>query len=217
MFGTGYMQTMRTSFVHYILQHVPTHDRQYMRGPGFDGFDMPSICAAGHEFVRLCKAAKPDSAVLLTGYSRGAAGVVNVALRLKRDRIDVDGMMLFDAVDRTPYPNFVFSGYDIPNNVQRVVHAIRDSHSFSRTSFGHAAARWHAPTVYEPKTFWATHGALGGVPFPTRARETGRSFIHESFPEAVPTLVTHDEDHLGSASIWAWAEPKLRAMGFLGS
>jgi hypothetical protein len=153
---------------------------------------------------------------LLAGYSRGAAGVVDVALRLKRDRIAVDAMLLFDAVDRTPLPRFMFSGYDIPNNVVRVVHAIRDSHSFSRASFGHAATRWHAPTVYEAKTFWATHGALGGVPFPARGRETGNSFIDEGFPERVPTLVTHVDDHLGSASIWAWVAPKLQALGFLG-
>jgi hypothetical protein len=146
MFAESYRQAMRMSFVRYILVHTPTHNRLYLHGPGLDGFDMPTISSEGYSFVHLCKSAEPDARVLLTGYSRGASAVVDVAVRLAKDNVLVDGMMLFDAVDRSPFPSVLFSGYEIPNNVLRVVHATRDAHSFSRASFGNSATKWHAPT-----------------------------------------------------------------------
>ena len=76
-----------------------------MRGPAFDGLDMSVIIHAGYEFVHLCKAVQPNAKVLLTGYSRGGAGVIGVAARLGKDNVSV---IVADVVPRAqPGPTWL--------------------------------------------------------------------------------------------------------------
>ena len=134
--GTGpvlddsYYAAMHNSFVSYIYRRSSARSKQYLRGPGFDGSDMSILVRNGYEFVHLNRFVKPDSRVLLAGYSRGGAAVVAIAARLKRDGVPVHGMMLFDPVDRSP----LLDTNEIPTNVELAYKALRDPSTFSRVS-----------------------------------------------------------------------------------
>lgn len=207
----AYQHMMRNSFVNYIIRHSPSHLKRYLRGPGFDGLDMGAIVAQGYTFVNLCKAANPHASVLLTGYSRGGSGVIDVAARLARVGVQVDGMMLFDAVDRS----LTSSGDTIPNNVLRVAHARRHENSYSRFTFSGCGNHWHHPTRCDVKPFWCTHGGVGGIPGTPDPGVRRTEFISEGFPEPWPTLVTYNQDVDGAREVWAWVSPRIRSMGFL--
>lgn len=215
--GTGPMGTaeydrqMRNSFVHYIVRHTPARHKRYLRGPGWDGLDMAMIAGEAYQFVHLTKAAHPDATVLLTGYSRGGSGVIDVARRLQRDGVTVQGMVLFDPVDRS----VTSSGGVVPNNVLRLSQVRRDPASFSRFSFSNCADHWHHPTRCDRKHFFGTHGAMGGVPWHPAPGASRSGYISEGFPEPTPTLVTYDRDARAAGEVWAWIRPRLRSMGFL--
>lgn len=65
----------------------------------------------------------PRSPIFLAGHSRGGAAVVRVAQMLGEQGIVVDGMFLFDAVDRTI---FLDSVQEVPKNVRQCYHAVRN-------------------------------------------------------------------------------------------
>jgi hypothetical protein len=220
--GTGvlltsqYQQENRNSFVSYIARHSRAELKMYLRGPGNEGLDMPIIAAKGYQYVHLAKIANPTARVLLAGWSRGGAAVIDVATRLARDNVTVDGMMLFDPVLRSPWSAIGAAvGENIPTNVLRVVQARRNRESFSRNSFGNCANRWHHPTRCEIKEFWSTHGGVGGVPSKPKPGESRTQFINEGLPEARPTFVTFDQDLEGARQVWHWSQPRLQSMGFL--
>ena len=214
--GTGaivneeYRRDFRNSFVNYILRQTPARHKRYIRGPGFDGLDMSMIAAEGYQFVHLTKVAHPDANILLTGYSRGASGVIDVARRLQINGVQVSGMVLFDPVDRSP----TSSEDVIPNNVLRLTQVRRDPRSFSRYTFDNCGNGWHHPTRCDMQRFYGTHGAMGGVPWPAPPGG-GSQYISEGFPEPTPTLVTYDRDAIAAREVWAWVFPRLRSMGFL--
>src|SRR5262245_51973299 len=103
--GTGpltdsdYSAAFRLSFMRHLI-HANPRNSMYIRGPFWDGLDLSIMVNQGYTFVHLLKAGNAAMPVLLTGYSRGAAAVMGVAERLRRDGVTVDGMLLFDAVDR---------------------------------------------------------------------------------------------------------------------
>jgi hypothetical protein len=208
MRGGEYGASMNDSFVSNIVRKSTTGVKRYMRGPGFDGLDMALIARAGHRFVQLGLVASPGATILLTGYSRGGAGVIDVARRLASDNIEVAAMVLFDAVDRA----LGVDATDIPNNVQRLVHARRHPRAGSRESFSSCGIRWHAPTICELKLFLGTHGALGGVPWKgPKANE----LVVESWPDS-GTNVSYIEDARAARTVWDWVEPRLKKLGYLG-
>lgn len=125
---TDYKREMRTSFVRYIVNRTPARLKQYHQGPWYEGFDMGLIVDKAYTFVHLSVSAQPKAKVYLTGYSRGGAGVIAVASRLAEDGVNVDGMVLFDAVDRS----LAIDSSEIPRNVLRLVHARRDPQTNSR-------------------------------------------------------------------------------------
>ena len=116
----------------------------YWRGPvALGGGLVPAINGAV-EYIEHRKRNEPNEPVLLTGYSRGAAGVVVVAKKLQRKNIDVKAMLMFDCVDR----HLFIDAEEIPNNVGFVMHVIRDPAGGSRGSFGNDGMRYNPPTVY---------------------------------------------------------------------
>lgn len=209
--GTGpysdseYHHEMHNSFVSYILATSGIVKKRYIRGPGKDGVMTAHIAQQGYDFVR--QYPPQNRPVVLTGYSRGGAAVIAVAQKLKRIGIRVEGMMLFDAVDRAP---FIDTSH-IPNNVSRVVHVRRDPRYLSREIFGNCGTIWAAPTVYGEAFFPCTHGAVGGVHW--RSSE-GRTIVEPGEPYHGTTYVTPEQDLRGARRAWAWAHPRLVQMGF---
>jgi hypothetical protein len=192
--GTGdldddaYRLEMRNSFVHYIVRHSRSRSKSYMRGPAFDGLDMGMIVGAGYEFVHLQKVAHPDARVLLTGYSRGGAGVIGVAARLAKDGVLVDGMVLFDPVDRSP----TCDTDEISRNVLQAYQVRRMADTFSRVSFNNCGRIWQLPTHCSVDHVWATHGGLGGVPWHAKPGERSNDFVSEGESELHLMHATYD-------------------------
>lgn len=210
LFMNTYRHEYQNSFVNKICRESRAEVKKYLRGPALEGFDTGIISSEGHNFVRLAKFANPTALVVLTGWSRGAACVISVANRLKDDDIGVDGMMLFDAVERTIA---TFGVTYVPNNVKRLVHAKRDPGAFSHPSFGNCAKYWQHPTQCDQRSFFCTHSALGGIPSRPGPGVSSASFIYE-LPEVATSMVTYNMDSVGSMEVWSWAAPRLRTMGF---
>ena len=102
--------------------------------------------------------------VFLTGYSRGAATVLDAAVFLKEYGIPVEAIFLFDSVTRSPW----LSGKVIPDNVKACYHAMRNELSKSRRSFGNSqvVCENSKKTKYEAdNTFRTTHAGMGGTPW----------------------------------------------------
>jgi hypothetical protein len=198
--GTGdvldsaYKPNFENSFVSQIIRTTNAKHKLYVRGPGFDGADMFGYANQALEFIHLTNSTEPNTRILLTGYSRGGAGVIDVARQLKKQGLMVDAMVLFDPVDRSGTSD----GYDVPNNVLYMVQALRATMSLSRVSFNNCAASWHAPTKCTRKHFWATHGGLGGCPWPVKPGVAPSMYIDEdeSFKERALSFVVYDVMHL---------------------
>lgn len=155
----------------------------------------------------------PQAPIFLTGYSRGGAGVIAVADRLFMDGVDVRGMVLFDAVDRALGINSVV----VPANVKHLVYARRDPRVASRTSFGNCGTRWSdPPTKSRLRTFWGTHGALGGVPWPAPAGAKATDIISEGIFDWTGTKLSYVQDARCSQEVWAWVSPQLATLGMFG-
>ena len=75
--------------------------------------------------------------VFLTGYSRGGATVLDVAVLLKGYGIPVEAMFLFDSVTRSPW----LSGEIIPDNVKVCYHAKRDPKAVNHSEIRQQNAR----------------------------------------------------------------------------
>ncbi len=211
--NTTYRQEMHNSFVSYITRNFrgPHKHSLYLRGPGFDGIDLAATANQGRIWVMGTAQTHRQHTILLTGYSRGASAVIDVARALQRENLNVGGMVLFDAVDRTP----TSSGAVIPPNVRRAAHAQRDRASYSRWTFGNCGTGHSGSTQYESRSFFCTHGGMGGAPWPLPVGSQLSDPIEEGFPEPTPTTVSYARDRQGSREVWAWASPKLREMGFV--
>ncbi|WP_448949967.1 hypothetical protein [Labrys neptuniae] len=169
--GTGpysdgeYEAEFKDSFVQRLYRNWDNGARYYKRGPSLDGVTTPALGMGAFQYVRerhRHKTAAPKR-VFLAGYSRGGAAAVYAASLLAVEGIAVDGLFLFDAVDRQPFNTPLF----IPANVRVCFHARRDPRTQSRTLFGNYATQ-PAPgarTVYKQQYFFCTHGGMGGTPW----------------------------------------------------
>ena len=232
--GTGpvsdreYARDFRGSFVRYICNHFPTPPRaHYIPGPRDSHWDLHAgstttdLAEEGYYFAR---SRRGDEDILLTGYSRGAAAVVAVAMELHEARIPVAAMMLFDCVDRNPTLNTRI----IPPNVAEVIHVTRDPRAESRESFSNSGTHASSPTIYNGVRqtaafsrgtrvrFMGTHGAMGGVPWhwSLRGGEIGGRYVYEGDPDGV-TTITYAEDLACSTRVWNFVRGSLRHLGFI--
>lgn len=168
--GTGvfndgqYQLEFQNSFVNRMYREWDSPAKFYRRGPSIDGVATANLAFAAFEHVhKLYRqgGGKPKR-IFLAGYSRGGAAVVKVCDLLQDRKIPVDGLFLFDAVDRAVLitPNF------IPKNVRNCFHARRDPRANSRNSFGSYGTKFHRGiTAYQERFFNCTHGGMGGVPW----------------------------------------------------
>jgi hypothetical protein len=213
-----YDKDFASSFVSRICRGAGS-SALYLRGPATPGNGLEAAIDAAVAHVTEALLRGPGK-VLLTGYSRGGAGVVVVASRLARLGIRVEAMMLFDAVDRHAH----LDAYATPDNVAFVQHVMRSRLSGSRESFSNAAKSWPAGTDYKQRYYVCTHGGMGGLPYdvstapPAQIRDLKiknkkQHHIIESLDG--PTDVTYAQDAEISAKVWRDQQPFLRTHGFL--
>src|SRR5437667_5091038 len=132
--GTGkhdtaeYFTKAQNGFVLQIYGKSVVPGKRYHRGPGATGLGEwawgkqipPAVVVA--EILQMWSLG--DHKIFMTGFSRGAATLINVAALLKKQRkdIEIQAMFLFDAVDRSAE---LCMTSDIPSNVKSCYHAIR--------------------------------------------------------------------------------------------
>ncbi len=146
--------------------------------------------------------------LVLIGYSRGGAAVIHAAQLLK-DKVQVDAMFLFDAVDRS----LGVETERIPSNVQVVRHARRDPWSLSRLYFGNCGTDCDdSKTDYQEAFFRCTHGGLGGTPWPCPRDKIASDLILEA---RVPTRITFDGDAKTAQDVWNWMSQEVQRLGSL--
>ena len=215
-----YDKAFANSFVNRICRGKP--NGKYFRGPVALGGGLNDAITGGVSFIQDKRRQMPNEPILLTGYSRGAAGVVMIAKRLKDLNIPVKALMMFDCVDR-----YMFGDAEVvPSNVSFVCHVIRNPAARSRATFGNDGMKYIPPTVYEgPTMFMCTHGGMGGTPWSVEGHNPG-DFIDEGFAEdffspvrfgpvwLYHTNVTYAQDAAVSQQVWNFVQPFLLKHGF---
>ncbi|MEO7385177.1 MAG: hypothetical protein ABIU18_09645, partial [Novosphingobium sp.] len=123
--GTGpdddqtYARQMHGSMCEKLARDYGGH---YNRGPALLGTDTFKIAQHVYQSIERDPGLRRQP-LFLAGHSRGGAAVIRIAQLLKRERIGVEALFLFDAVDRTgPGENV----QHVPGNVKHTFHARRD-------------------------------------------------------------------------------------------
>ncbi len=183
--GTGpgneckYQQMFANSFVRQTYEQFGRNS-YYTRGPEAEGFQTKKRGAVAYEEAmrHVSKANHTNKVVgtewdrpriFLGGFSRGGAAVIHTCNLLEKEGVEVSGLFLFDAVDRTL---FLHNVQTIPANVSHAWHALRSSKANSRPEFGNCGLKkaerqgGGAAPLYT-KEFYTTHGGVGGVRFGT--------------------------------------------------
>jgi hypothetical protein len=188
-FDSQYEKDFASSFV-TRLAYKGNDNYKYFRGPIVPGGGLSEAIDGAFQFIKeKATSTRGMTNVLLTGYSRGATGIVCVAKKLQDAKIDVHAMLLFDCVDM----HLFFDAETIPQNVRNVWHLTRHPDSGSRTSWGNDALYYYpSSTNMELKRFMCTHGALGGVPSAPGDGQSRNDFIEES--GGGTTNITYSED-----------------------
>lgn len=205
-----YDEDFKNSFVKQICK--PADNTKYFRGPVTFGGGLVDAIQGGYDFViNRRRIVGDDMPVLLTGYSRGAAGAVCVAKKLADRNVKVRALMLFDCVDR----HIAIDASVIPRNVEYVCHVIRDPRSESRESFSNDGLKYYPPTVFPAAyMFLCTHGGMGGTPWKVPNDGKPSDFIDEGFPDGM-TKITYAEDEKVSRTVWNFVKPFLKTHGFI--
>lgn len=162
-FTAAYEKEMKGSFVQQIDNHATCPVHKYWRGPDdfyIRGESVKTVAEYILSKIKELKEAKP--LIFLTGYSRGAAMMVDVAERLQQQQIPVEAMFLFDSVNKYAIG---LSGETIPANVRYCYQALRDPQSGSRIWMGNSVKHYRKGVKYEQHRFLTTHGGVGGVPW----------------------------------------------------
>lgn len=217
-----YDHDFENSFVRKLC-HGKTNGRYY-RGPLADGGYLWQSVDGGVDFIKTKKSVLPDEPVLLTGYSRGALGVVVIAQRLKDLNIKVRALMMFDCVDR----HVAYDASVIPDNVEFVCHVIRNPAARSRATFGNDGMKYNPRTTNYPQAtmYMCTHGGMGGCPWVIPKGGDANDLIDEGTAEALAspvrnepfwtykTNVTYAQDKAISRDVWTDVQPFLTTHGF---
>jgi hypothetical protein len=183
----------------------------YLRGPVTMGGGLVDAVNNGFNFIIGRLASGVREPILLTGYSRGAAGVVAIAKKLQDQGKNVRALLMFDCVDR----HITIDAERVPTNVANVMHVIRDPLSESRESFGNAGLAYSPPTNYPtPTKFLCTHGGMGGCPWVTPIGHSPSDFVDEGFPDNL-TTISYLQDAQISQTVWAFVQPFMRTHGFI--
>lgn len=209
-----YDEEFANSFVSRLCRNKPT--AQYNRGPVTLGGGLDVAIASGMQFIEQQRRARgANEPILLTGYSRGALGVLVIAQRLQRQNIRVKAALLFDCVDR----HGDYDAETVPNNIDHVLHLIRNPEANSRHSFGNDAMSHRPPTKYEgPFMFMCTHGGMGGTPWTRPADKQPGDLIDEGAieqPYNRTTAISYEQDARVSNEVWTFCQGFIRTHGFM--
>ncbi len=183
---------------------------EYLRGPVLLGGGLVGAVNQGYNFIMTRKNAGINEPVLLTGYSRGAAGAVAIASKLKKQNVAVEAMLLFDCVDR----HLFVDAEVVPNNVKYYQHLMRDPLSASRESFSNDGMLYQPPTIASAYTFMCTHGGMGGTPWTPAKGQSPNDLIDEGGIDGM-TTISFKQDAYVSAQIWSFCQKFGRAHGFV--
>jgi hypothetical protein len=198
------------SFVKRICDRGGPHTL-YRRGPVALGGGLVGAINDGFSHIVAKRNAGVREPILLTGYSRGAAGVVSLAKKLKDARINVQALLLFDCVDR----HLFIDAEVIPNNVGYVCHVIRDPASGSRESFGNDGMSYSPPTVYPAAyKFMCTHGGMGGCPWTPASGQAMTALINEGGVDGM-TNISFQQDATVSTQVWQFCQTFITTHGFM--
>lgn len=212
-----YKDTYWYSFINRLFRNelVKFTEPWYLRGPYLSGRDTALRAEEAYKHVKAMWTSGKAKAIFLGGHSRGGAAVIEVAKWLKeRDNIPVECLILFDAVDRTHTLGDIFQNTPIADTVKRVIHARRNIPlSRSRLSFGNCGTTFEndSKTILFQEYFWATHSAVGGVPWKKAVHPLlGTPLLTIWEPgEILPTTLTPTNDRAGSAQTWTWAKSHI--------
>jgi hypothetical protein len=202
-----YDEAFANSFVRKLCDKPATPNKKYLRGPVVGGGGLLEAGNEGLNFILAKRRAGVNEPILLTGYSRGAAGVIFIAKRLQSQKIDVKSMLLFDCVDRQGD----IEAKVIPNNVGYVLHLLRAPESGSRKWFGNAGRIPSPPTRYREAAFYCTHGGMGGVPWTAPAGISPNDYVMEGNHK---TNITYAQDVWGSERVWGYVRQLQTEHGF---
>jgi hypothetical protein len=147
-----------------------------------------------------------------------------IAKELKNLGINVKALMMFDCVDR----HAAYDAETIPNNVENVMHVIRDPAARSRMTFGNDGMTYISPTNYLPiRKFKCTHGGMGGCPWKVPDGGDPNDLVDEGSGEALfspvrngpvweyTTNVSYAEDKAVSKIVRQHVDSFLRQYGFI--
>ena len=205
----SYDRAFANSFVTRLTRRAIT-GYAYWRGPVALGGGMVGAINGAYSFITGHARSNPGSDILLTGYSRGGAGVVSLANRLNSAGLTVKAMLLFDPVDR----HLFIDAATIPSNVRNVLHLTRDPRAGSRESFDNDAMQYYpSSTTLSAFKYMCTHGGMGGTPWDTPSGKTDADKVVESFPDG-DTNVTYKQDRDVSAQIWRDIQGFCQTQGY---
>jgi hypothetical protein len=215
--GTGsssreeYDRDFAKSFVTRLAWDCRDPNFGYWRGPSVVGHGLEEAVNGAFSFIKkTVMSTRGSRDILLTGYSRGAAGAVALAKRLKRIDLEVRAMLLFDCVDR----HLWLDAETIPSNVKNVLHLTRSPESDSRPWFGNDALMCDpSSTKMKRYEFICTHGALGGVPASPKEGESPTDLIKEK--GGGTTKMTYAQDAIMSDTVWSFIKPFCTEHGFI--
>lgn len=205
---------------------------QYIGGPAdrWMGWDTVTLGEKAVKWVTENWACGPSISsyrprVYLGGFSRGGAAVIYAAHKLGEAGIDVQGLFLFDAVDRSRIPNGMSS--TIPKTVKKPYHAVRMAEGGSRKEFGNCGMAGTNGNLVS-RGFYTTHGGVGGWRLGSeRLRGTAyfsdpsshanssassafsRQFYHEHLSPS-STKINAIQQLSGSMAVWNWMEENIK-------
>lgn len=225
-----YRQQMQGSFIHQLDATTCERNHRWFRGPTISGIQDRWIANEALNLIRDWRLRLGDRRVVLAGYSRGGAVAIYVARQLERETwargLKVACLALFDAVDRDP----LIDAREIPGNVEYAYHAMRDPAVGSRWYFSNCGQTICQPGKLEPRKFFGTHAALGGLPFsgdhPSYEAPHSRTelpyTVVASAPMAAPGMsdeaprlvpITRAQDQAAAAQVRDWMWGHLRRHG----
>lgn len=235
--GTGpsedaeYNAAFDRSYVKLLSEWARFKHRHYSRGPSLLGLETGPLADWAVSTALTVLRIRRDARIHLCGYSRGGAAAIRAAALLGKRGVEVDSLILFDAVDRSN----IGETDRIPANVQWCRHAMRSDAAGSRVFFGNCGLVAARSGVLERRRFLTTHGGMGGTPFGPGSISIG-GHVHEMQPDnkvlraalrasalvdpttAVinglvnligETNITPKQEASGSAAVWRWMSSEL--------